>query len=149
MVRMQYEMSHHTGKVLTNFLISIFAENSDLQFFIMDGGFCSKLLLHHWCNMFSDYPSQRPHLVYQLHPILDRFCWYCFFFGFCVDMIRGTFSNVPILLSMVCLVGVAHIMNLYSILFKTVYQNFSHMCMIKLGFSPFVWIQVGLELDNI
>ena len=37
MVRMQYEMSHHTGKVLTNFLISIFAENSDLQFFIMDG----------------------------------------------------------------------------------------------------------------
>ena len=27
MVKMQYEMSHHTGKVLTNFLISIFAEN--------------------------------------------------------------------------------------------------------------------------
>ena len=37
MVRMQYEMSHHTGKVLTYFLISIFVENSDLQFFIIEG----------------------------------------------------------------------------------------------------------------
>ena len=37
MVRMQYKMSHHTGKVLTNFWISIFAEYSDLLFFITDG----------------------------------------------------------------------------------------------------------------
>ena len=50
MVRMQYEMSLHIDKVLTNFLISIFAENSDFLFFIMDGvlfqAFAPSLMLH-------------------------------------------------------------------------------------------------------